>query len=201
MDGGKLGLDDFVPQFTLSLSFMVRFSQPLLNVGSMISHPTVILETRTVLSWTALSARILAYINFLCQWYSPDTGFSSLPLAQAVAEFIFELLPATATSIFAIVMFAKAPKGSWKTMVIGAIAILVLDTFGDRVIFRAIDYIGLFPRRASPLAGPDRRAFQTGRIVGVWTAMSVAARLGVSFVSSLKKQPETNEGLDTASLF
>ena len=155
----------------------------------------------TVLSWTALSALILAYINFLCQWYSPDTGFSSLPLVQAVAEFIFELLPATATSIFAIVMFAKAPKGSWKTMVIGAIAILVLDTFGDRVIFRAIDYIGLFPRRASPLAGPDRWAFQTGRIVGVWTAMSVAARLGVSFVSSLKKQPETNEGLDTASLF
>ena len=86
-------------------------------------------------------------------------------------------------------------------MVIGAIAILVLDTFGDRVIFLAIDYIGLFPRRASPLAGPDRWAFQTGRFVGVWTAMSVAARLGVSFVSSLKKQPETNEGLDTASLF
>ena len=148
------------------------------------------LSIRTLFWWTALIAVALSYIRFLCQWYSPDTGYSSLSFSYSTAEFILETLPATATVVIAIVWFARTPQVQLRYLALVLTGLLVLDLLCDRMLIGTLDHFGLFHRRESPLGGPDRWAFQAGRIVGAWTGFAIGARLGLSMSAT---QPNTEQ--------
>ncbi len=142
---------------------------------------------KTFLWWTALTAVTLSYLRFLCQWYSPDTGYSSLTFSFAMAEFTLETLPATATAVIAIFWFASTPRVQIRYALFALIGLLILDFLCDRIAIGTLDHFGLFHRREGPLGGPDRWAFQTGRIVGAWTGLAIVARLGVSISAPAEK--------------
>lgn len=159
----------------------------ILNAGVGLQHQKGRFSIRTILWWTAFIAISLSYMRFLGQWYSPPTGYSSLSFSSAIGEFVFETIPATATALVAVFLLAKAPRGIRKYAILAVLALLVLDSLCDRLVISTVDYFGFFHRRQSPLAGPHRWMFQTGRIVGAWTALAIAAKMGVSFSGQINK--------------
>ena len=157
-----------------------------------IRRPKGRLSIRTLLWWTALIAASLSYIRFLCQWYSPATGYSSLSFSYAIAEFVLETLPATATAVIAIVWFARRPQVQLRYVTLALIGLLIFDFLCDRIMIGTFDHFGLFHRRESALGGPDRWAFQAGRIVCAWTGFAIAARLGLSIFAAKEKTEQSH---------
>ena len=133
---------------------------------------------RLIFGWIAFIAFTLSYAKFLGAWYAPQTGYASLSFSATCAEVMFELLPATVTVLAAVLMFVSIPRRPFKIGVLAILAILALDSIGDRLFMNAIQGHFGWERRDSPLAGPDRWTFQAGRIFGAWVAISMASSLG-----------------------
>ncbi len=150
---------------------------------------------RALLWWTALIAFTLAYLQFLGQWFSPPTGYSSLPFPSALVELVLEIMPANAIVILAICWLVIAPARYMKYTLLGVLALLVLDSLSAAWILGAFEDFGFFQRRQSPLAGPDRWIFQAGRIVGAWAVLAIAAGLSCPIfgVAGNKVQPQTDD--------
>lgn len=151
------------------LSNVFRFSLGGCNPDSRIS-------VRSIMIWTALVASTMAYAQFLCSWVSPDTGYSNMPFSNAIAECLFQLLPATTFLILALLIVRCNPIHSPWLTVSFCIVILTFDIFANTYLFSSLSQ---FTGRENPLANPARIAFQLGRLLTLWIGFALAAKLGV----------------------
>lgn len=133
-----------------------------------------------LLGLTLLFGFTLSYLSFLCEWFSPDTGFANLSRLQAVTTFFLELIPASILPCIAVLLVATGSRfNSWK---VAAFIpwLLVMDMLFNQLLL-PLSQPQVFTRCENPLAGGGRWAFQLGRISTVWLACWSAAWLGVSF--------------------
>lgn len=177
-----------VPVFTFSRGRLTDKDHPP-NVSSTFS-------IASIRAWTTVAALILLWIRFLT-WkdVAPLTALSYMAPTEALAEYFREYFPSlllTSAAIF-LVMWSWSGR-RWLPLVVFA-GVLLLDSFGHRILFAVIKWTTGDEQKSNVLAGPELEqwSFIVGRNAIVSIAFGLARLASVRFQRSVppnRGQPE-----------